>query len=289
MEHPGEAAVQRRAGVPRAGTWGSARARPEIPEVAADFLSRQRLLVVAAADTHGRMWAGALTGPEGFAQALDERRIMVGALPGPGDPLAGAFASEHEIGMIAIEPATRRRMRVNGTAHAAGAGLLVHTEQVYSNCPKYIQARTIIPGPAVTSPAARTSNTLSGRQQEWISEADTFFVATHAEGLGADASHRGGNPGFVTVLDERHLAWPDYVGNSMYMTLGNLELDPACGLLFPDWDTGDALHVTGRARVEWGAERTVRFEVDGVVEVTAASPLRWEFGGYSRHNPPIPT
>lgn len=257
--------------------------------MAADFLRRRRLLVIGAADAHGRMWAGALTGPEGFAEPLDERRIMVGALPGPGDPLEGAFETEHEIGMIAIEPATRRRMRVNGTAHAAGAGLLVHTDQVYANCPKYIQARTIIPGPGGAAHVARTAraaDALDARQREWITRADTFFVATHAEELGADVSHRGGNPGFVTVADERHLAWPDYVGNSMYMTLGNLELDPACGLLFLDWDSGDALHVTGRARVEWGTERVVRFEVDGVLEITGATPLRWEFGGYSKHNPP---
>ncbi|MFE3451644.1 pyridoxamine 5'-phosphate oxidase family protein [Nonomuraea sp. NPDC059194] len=285
MEHRGETAVQRMAGVPRAGAWGSARVRPEIPDAAADFLRHQRMLVIGATDTRGRMWAGALTGPEGFAQSLDERRVMIGALPGPGDPLEGAFESERELGVIAIEPATRRRMRVNGTAHAAGAGLLVHTDQVYSNCPKYIQARTIVPGPGHVSPVARSTDVLDARQREWISRADTFFVATHAEGLGADVSHRGGNPGFVTVSGERHLAWPDYVGNMMFMTLGNLELDPACGLLFLDYNSGDALHLTGRARVKWGSERSVGFEVDGVVEITGASPLRWEFGDYSKHNP----
>ncbi len=271
----------------RPGTWGSVRVRPEIPDVAADFLRRRRLLVAAAADDRGRMWAGLLTGPEGFAEPLDERYIMIGALPASGDPLEGLFETEREIGLIAVEPATRRRMRVNGTAHVAGAGLLVHTDQVYANCPKYIQARTILPGPGRAAPVARAADTLGERHREWISRADTFFVATRAQGLGADVSHRGGNPGFVAVADERHLAWPDYVGNSMYMTLGNLELDPACGLLFLDWDSGDALHVTGTARVEWEPERTVRFEVDGVVEVTGASPLRWEFGGYSKHNPPV--
>ena len=79
---------------------------------------------------------------------------------------------------------------------------------------------------------------LSPDQRAWITAADTFFVATHAAGLGADVSHRGGHPGFVSVTDEGRLTWPDYPGNSMYMTLGNLELEPRAGLLFLDWDRG---------------------------------------------------
>lgn len=119
-------------------------------------------------------------------------------------------------------------------------------------------------------------------------------AATGRPGLGADASHRGGNPGFVTVTGSRTLTWPDYAGNAMYMTLGNLELEPRCGLLFLGWDDGHALHLTGRARVDWdperaasvpGAQRLIDFEVDQAIEVSGAIPQRWSFGGYSRFNP----
>ncbi|MBG0827882.1 pyridoxamine 5'-phosphate oxidase family protein [Planomonospora sp. ID67723] len=316
MTHAGEVAVQRRAGVRRAGELGSARTRPEIPEVAGEFLRAQRMLVVGAADASGRVWASTLTGPAGFARPYGERTVVIDALPGAHDPLAGVFGGPgqrapgpagtggghgkgsapgtgggHEIGMLAIEPATRRRMRVNGRARRDGDRLVVRTEQVYANCPKYIQTRTITEELVPANVRARTGEVLTAGQRARIERADTFFVATRAEGLGADVSHRGGTPGFVRVLGERRLVWPEYAGNMMYMTLGNLELDERCGLLFPDWESGDALHLTGRARVDWdprgvpGAERLVGFDVDGVVHVGGAIPLRWTFGDYSRHNP----
>ncbi|MGV9774361.1 pyridoxamine 5'-phosphate oxidase family protein [Streptosporangium sp. NPDC003464] len=290
MRHAGELAVQRRAGV-RPGAWGSASARPEIPAVAAEFLRRQRMLLIGAADREGLLWASPLTGAAGFAEAVDERTVVIEAVPGDHDPLAGLTAGE--IGMLAVEPQTRRRMRINGTVRRDGGRLIVHTEQTYANCPKYIQTRDISDGPAGPPATVSTTEALTGGHRAWIESADTFFVATRAAGLGADLSHRGGNPGFVRVVDERRLVWPDYVGNSMYMTLGNLELDDSCGLLFLGWDSGEALHLTGRARVDWdprdvpGAQRLVEFEVDRAVHVRGASPLRWRLDGYSRFNPPL--
>ncbi|ACZ84221.1 pyridoxamine 5'-phosphate oxidase family protein [Streptosporangium roseum] len=291
MRHAGELAVQRRAGV-RAGAWGSASARPEIPAAAAEFLARQRMLLIGAGDRDGRLWASALTGAAGFAEAVDERTIVIDAVLGEHDPLAGLTGGE--IGILAIEPRTRRRMRVNGTVRRDGGRLTVHAEQTYANCPKYIQRRDISDEPATGSPAtASATGTLTAGHRAWIESADTFFVATRAPGLGADLSHRGGNPGFVRVTGGGRLVWPDYAGNSMYMTLGNLELDESCGLLFLGWESGEALHLTGRARVGWdpgdvpGAQRLVEFEVDQAVHVRGASPLRWTFDGYSRFNPPV--
>ncbi|WP_329090158.1 MULTISPECIES: pyridoxamine 5'-phosphate oxidase family protein [unclassified Streptosporangium] len=318
MEHAGEFAVQRRAGV-RAVALGSARTRPEIPAVAAEFLGRQRMLLIGATGRDGLLWASALTGPEGFAEAVDERTVVIDAVPGEHDPLAGL--NDGQVGMLAIEPMSRRRMRVNGTVRREGGRMVVRTEQAYANCPKYIQAREVVaeptepatpapsgpadsPGPPRSSGATgapgflgsadfSSATTFDDGDRAWIEGADTFFVATSAPGLGADLSHRGGNPGFVRVVDDRRLVWPDYIGNSMYMTLGNLELDDGCGLLFLDWEGGDALHLTGRAHVDWdpgnipGAQRLVRFEVDKIVRIRGASPLRWRLAEYSRHNPPV--
>ncbi|GIH89530.1 pyridoxamine 5'-phosphate oxidase family protein [Planobispora siamensis] len=310
MRHEGEVAVQRRAGVPRAGELGSVRTRPEIPPVAGEFLRAQRMLVAGAADASGRVWAGSLTGPAGFAEPLDERTVVIDALPGPHDPLAGLFGAAaqdgghsghdwhgghdwHDVGMLAIDPATRRRMRINGRARREGDRLVVRTEQVYANCPKYIRSRTPGADAAPVPGGAHVSGELTAEQRAWIDGADTFFIATRAGGLGADVSHRGGNPGFVRTAGARRLVWPEYVGNSMYMTLGNLELDERCGLLFLGWDSGDALHLTGRARVDWdpggvpGAERLVGFDVEEIVHIRGAVPLRWASGDHSRHNPPV--
>ncbi|SEH02793.1 hypothetical protein SAMN05444920_13015 [Nonomuraea solani] len=283
--HPGEVAVQRRLGV-RQEDHGSSRTRPEIPEVAAAFLRAQRLIVTGAADDLGRVWAGALTGPAGFAAPEDDRTIVLHALPAAGDPLHGLFTRERDLGLLAIEAHTRRRMRVNGTAVQAGDSLVVWTEQVYANCPKYIQTRE--PTSAAGPPAGLGRGTeLTERHRDWIGAADTFFIATRAEGHGADVSHRGGNPGFVRVTGPRTLEFADYPGNAMYMTLGNLELDPAAGLLFADWERGETLQLTGRARVEWGDPRVVRFELDECVHLSGTVPAGWTAPGYHRFNPPV--
>jgi predicted pyridoxine 5'-phosphate oxidase superfamily flavin-nucleotide-binding protein len=295
MFHAGERSAQRRAGLLPDDVRGSAAVGAAIPPVAAQFLGQQRMLVIGAADEAGAVWASLLTGPAGTVATLGARTIVAHTLPGAGDPLAGAFDTERDIGMLALDPARRRRVRVNGKARRAGRGLVVHTEQVYANCAKYIQERHLVTGGA-NVPAGPVSVTtgLDAGQQGWIAEADTFFVATHAAGVGSDTSHRGGNPGFVKVAGSRRLSWPDYVGNSMYMTLGNLELDPRCGLLFLDWERGHTLQLTGRASLDWdprraatvpGAQRHIDFHVDKVVQIAGGNPQRWSLGSYSRFNP----
>lgn len=294
MIHEGERAVQRRAGLTVDGR-GSAGVNAAIPSVAAEFLSQQRMVVIGAADDAGEVWAGVLTGSPGFIAATGDRTIVAQALPAADDPLAGRFDAERDIGMLAIEPASRKRMRINGRARRDGDRLVIHTEQVYANCPKYIQTRTLIEDDV--APASRTAlvtRKLTREQHRWITAADTFFIATHAVGFGTDTSHRGGNPGFVTATGGLRLTWPDYVGNSMYMTLGNLELDPHCGLVFLDWEGSHTLQLTGRARVDWdpdrtaavpGAQRLVDFDVERVVQIAGASSQRWSFGEYFRFNP----
>jgi predicted pyridoxine 5'-phosphate oxidase superfamily flavin-nucleotide-binding protein len=293
MYHEGEQTVRRRAGV-FFEDWGSAGVNGTIPPVAGQFLTEQRMVVIGAADDDGTVWAGPLAGPAGFITPSGDRTIVSDRLPTTGDPLAGLFETERELGMLAIEPASRRRMRANGRAHRDGDRLVIHTDQVYGNCPKYIQTRAVVEGatPLVPGTPARSTE-LTGAQQNWIADADTVFVATQVPGLGADVSHRGGNPGFLGVSGTR-LTWPDYTGNAMFMTLGNLELNPRCGLLFLDWEDGHALYLTGQAYVDWdqdraaqvaGAERLIDFNVEQVVQIDGAVPLRWSFGKYSRFNP----
>jgi len=282
MRHDGELAVQRRTGILK--PIGSARIGATIPRGFDDFLSDQPFVILGAGTE--AVWATVLTGDPGFARIVDERTVVIDAVPGPEDPLFGHLNAEQEVGLLAIEPETRRRIRLNGKARSTGDGLVLRTDQAYGNCPKYIQQRVITASHDASGAGRRTydGTALTTTQRDRIAGADTFFIASAAAGLGVDASHRGGPPGFVRVLDERRLAWPDYVGNSMFMTLGNLELNPAAGLLFVDWDRGDTLHLTGRATVDWdparaatmpGAQRVVDFEVDRVVQLDGASPLRW--------------
>lgn len=298
--HTGEVAVQERAGLRQYAEMSLGAIGSTVPDIAAEFLLQQPMVVLGAADEAGRMWATVLAGEPGFLRAVNPITLTVDALPAPDDPLAGVLAASTRVGMIAIEPANRRRMRINGLAHPARNGLQVDLHQVIANCPKYIQKRdfTLLPPEEQAPRSATTGTALTADQQRAVSEADTFFVATASPEGDADASHRGGGTGFVQVLSPTHLRWPDYVGNSMFLTLGNLALNPAAGLVFPDWRTGTLLHVTGSAHTDWdadaaaqvpGAQRLVDFHVGEVREVRGAVPLRWTDPVFSRFNPPMPT
>lgn len=287
--HAGEIAVQQRVGA----SSGAAVYR-SIPEIAADFLVTRPALVIAGRDEEGRLWATMLTGIPGFMQAPGPDVITVLARPRPDDPLAPLIAAGGDVGAILWDH--HGRMRVNGLLEPRDGGFAIHTVQVYSNCGRYIAERHPVDEavvPAQPEPAVG-SDALSAAQIATIRDADTFFIgSSHPDGP-ADASHRGGNPGFVLVDSPTTLRWPDYNGNRMFMTLGNIEVNPSVGLLFPDWETGGLLQLTGRARIDWdpaaaaglaGAERVVDFAVDAVRETVHALPTHWSLARLSRYNP----
>ena len=110
----------------------------------------------------------------------------------------------------------------------------------------------------------------------------TSAPAPEAE-AGADASHRGGRPGFVRVEAADRLSFADYPGNAMFNTLGNLVAWPRLALLFVDFESGDLLEVGGRATV--GPQQTVEVRVEEVREAAGSLPLRYELVEYS---PAIP-
>jgi uncharacterized protein len=284
--HDGELAVQQRAGHVLAG-----RIKNTIPAIAARFLTEQGFCVVAGRDGAGRMWTSMVCGPAGFMSADDDRTMRVRAAPLPQDPLHELLTTGGDVGTIVMD--SRRRMRVNGVVTPTSDGFTVHTEQVFSNCGRYISDRdgTLLgPRPA----RVRSGTELSSDQMDLVRGADTFFIGTcHPEGA-ADASHRGGNPGFVQVDSPDSLRWPDYDGNAMFMTLGNLALDSRVGLLFLDWAEGTLLHLSGRAFIDWdpqsaatlpGALRVVRMRVDAVQQTEHAVPMRWTPPVLSRFNP----
>jgi predicted pyridoxine 5'-phosphate oxidase superfamily flavin-nucleotide-binding protein len=226
-------------------------------------------------------------------RVIDGETIAIDAFPVAGDPLHEALTRPARIGMIALQPQRRRRMRVNGSATPKQAGLLITVDQVYSNCPKYISRRQIESyRPDIDLPAPLHGTELDARQRGLIAAADAFFVATADTDGNADASHRGGNPGFLQVLSPTRLRWPDYQGNSMFMTLGNIAVNPRCGILIPDWATGATLHLTGTAELSWasetftaGAQCSIDFTITEVVELPGPGPLRWGQAELSPVNP----
>ncbi len=292
--HRGEQALQREAGTrERLLQAGPRIVASRVHASHREFFARLPFVVVGAADEGGQPWASLLfgEGPDGLVDSPDDTTLRLRALPPVADPLRTLLRPRSWVGLLGIELPTRRRNRANGrVVDIDERGLTVRVEQSFGNCPKYIQSRERVDAWEVSAPkSAREDVRLDAEAARRVRGADTLFIASRAaEGLaggGADVSHRGGLPGFVRVADDgRSLAWSELPGNGYFNTLGNLLLEPRAGLVFPDFASGDLLHVAGRARIVGdaavagrvdGAQPAVVLDIERVVWRPAAMPLRW--------------
>ncbi len=86
-------------------------------------------------------------------------------------------------------------------------------------------------------------------ERAFIESRDMFFLATVDQSGQPTCSYKGGDPGFVTVVDATTLAFPIYDGNGMFLSLGNMQATAGVGLLFIDFETPHRLRVQGRASI----------------------------------------
>jgi hypothetical protein len=292
--HEGEQQVQARLGVRDIESWAQKIVRPHLPDEHRAFHTGLPFLIAGARDTRGRPWATLLCGPEGFVRSPDPGSLRIDARPVTGDALEGALTPGADLGLLGIELATRRRNRVNGRIGEGGETLVFQVEQSFGNCPQYIHEREWRRVADEPAGAPERGTHLDPDQRLWVEMADTLFIATGYRGsgesptYGMDASHRGGDPGFVTVESDTRVSFPDYAGNNHFNTIGNLMLDPRMGLLFVDFSTGGMLQLTGRAELTWegpalerlpGARRVVTMDIEEIVELPAALSLRWSDAG----------
>lgn len=275
--HDGELAVQRRAGVEAEAARLSRMLEPAgLGSGIAGFLAERTFAALTGRDAGGRLWISPLTGPPGFLRVTSLTTLEVGTAIALSDPLHGLPAGQ-QVGLVIAEFAARRRVRINGTLTQADEGrLVIDVEQAYGNCPQYIQQRILVPASLGQADAqqARHGQALSPEDIALIRGADTFFLGTSHPERGSDASHRGGAPGFVRA-DRDQLWWPDYPGNNLFNSFGNLAVNPEAALLFLDFTTGRTLQLTGTAEIDWsqpghpgddgGTGRRVRFTLQHLV------------------------
>jgi predicted pyridoxine 5'-phosphate oxidase superfamily flavin-nucleotide-binding protein len=89
----------------------------------------------------------------------------------------------------------------------------------------------------------------SAEDRVFIESRNLFFLATADAAGQPDVSYKGGDAGFVRVTADDELAFPSYDGNGMFRSLGNVQVNPAVGLLFIDFERPNRLRVNGRARI----------------------------------------
>lgn len=235
------------------------------------------------------------------------------------------------ISALSIDLATRDRVKLMGRLAAggiddddadkepghwllaegvAGVHLLMNVQESLGNCPKYLNKKAI--RPHAPSPRAFPPGDMLPLPQaalDLLDRADLFFLSS-TDGTSMDTNHRGGPPGFVRVLTNNNnnddnddtgahgvsIVYPEYSGNRLYQTLGNLHVRPLVGLCVPDFATGDVLYLSGEARILVGDDaarllpRTklaVRVRVAAARLVRDGLPFRGDVVDYSPYNPPV--
>lgn len=250
---------------------------------AAHMLQIAPLLALGTIDDKGRPWSSIIGGESGLAQPLGNSLVGIRSVVSQIDPVIDILTSGKAeakvdedvrkgkmVSGLTIDMEARRRVKLYGRmithsmtkldsldsteseSMAGFAQLVMKIEQSLGNCPKYINCKKI--RPALPKPKILTDSIpLSSQALSLVAKADTIFVSSSDHQKDMDTNIRGGPPGFVRVEtnDETStvLVWPEYSGNNLYQTLGNLQVSHRAGLVFPDFETGDVLYVTGDAEV----------------------------------------
>lgn len=277
----GEKKMQRLMHVPPQDNPTSTMLTPQ----ASFMLQHAPLLAFGTLDPELRPWTALWGGEKGFSEPLGGGFIGTRTLvDGQNDPVVQALVGDAEgeevlqakdggklISGLAIDLVTRKRVKlagkmVAGTVKKIGVTfeqdatkpdgapetqdqiqLVTMVEQSMGNCPKYLNQYEISPAP-ISSKLLFHGSELTNAGKEIIAQADMFFLTTSSD-TDMDTNHRGGPPGFVRILSSRQIIYPEYSGNRLYQSLGNLQTNPRIGLTFPNYMTGEVLYITGMAKI----------------------------------------
>ena len=301
--HEGELEVQSLAGESQMAKRNGVLIADRIIGGARSLLQQQSMVVFASQDRGNNLWSSIVFGRPGFMRSEDGYAVdfdLSNVALQEKDPLWANIEVNSSAGMLVIDLATRRRIRINGLlSRPRENSLRLSVQEAYPNCPKYITRRQFqfktVSTELTESLPDPTGATLGPDQQGTLTRADVLFVATAHPTRGTDASHRGGASGFIEVLDDRTLRIPDYSGNSMFNTLGNLRVNARAGIVVPDFERGRTLQLTGTAETLWnqddpadrtgGTHRFLAFRITHWLELPLPAGVKTEFLDYSPYNP----
>ena len=268
------------------------------------FLAAQSFAVMSNVDLNsGFVWVTPLFGKEGDLTAVSENEIVISGNCIPENDMLNFVESGSPLSLLGIDLKRRIRHRINGLALVSDerdeSRLHFQVKEYSPNCPKYINRREIIYDANNAQPINRNAKReertkLTDADQAFIQLMDTLWIGSYAPGIGADCNHRGGKPGFIRVTSPSTIEWPEYRGNGMFFTSGNLESHDRAGVTLVDFDTGSMIQMTGRAVVDWnhdgryeGASRAMVFHIEHLVRTDNVTSHRWERLDYSPYNPTV--
>lgn len=270
---------------------------PEMTDQHRVFFGQLPFLVLGGLNAESWPIASVLFGAPGFVETPDSNTMIVNSRFLDEDPLSELLQKGDPVGLLGIEPPTRRSNRANGVVvDRQPAQITIKIVQAYGNCPQYIEARDFDIVRSLSEPQSKGVShftELDAETTELIRRADRFYVASQNdredkyEAGGLDVSHLGGLPGFVKV-DGNTLTIPDFPGNYAFKTMGNFAVHPTAGLLFLDDQTQDLIQLWGNVELQLdlteelrtvpGARRSWKFTLKRGIRHLATSPLKWGLG-----------
>ena len=266
------------------------------------FIERQINVLCSTIDSELQVWVSLVTGTPGFVEVVNPYLISIDlnlVTSDTQDLLYSNISEQSPIGILFIEFSTRRRYRVNGISSINKQTIDINVEEAYPNCPKYIQQRIAHNEDVSIKPGSeRTTGKYFNEQvKNMLLKADTLFIGSQSKEGRMDVSHRGGKPGFVELIDNENIRIPDYKGNSLFNTWGNLLQNVNSGLLFIDFEKRIVLQMTGKSELllnqnsqvdmdkSGGTGRFLAFKVSSWIITTNQHSINWELIDYSHFNP----
>ena len=209
----------------------------------AEFSRMADMILLATPDGDGDLRFATVSGAAPLVEVLGERGLRIAelslALQSDGAPAGG----------LAINLSQRRRARINGRLVRSEYGWVLEAAEVFTNCRKYIAPSVALEEGRVSGPT--TVEPLSC-DESWLVDllgrAETSFLASVSPEGQPDVSHRGGAPGFLRLDGSSGvITWPEYVGDGMFKTAGNIRATGKATLLVLDLVSGDAAELIGEA------------------------------------------
>ncbi|OEK07410.1 hypothetical protein A8C32_18430 [Flavivirga aquatica] len=300
--HKGELKIQEKFGEQKIADRAGRMINNAIIPGASAFIENQNSCIISSMDINNNVWISLLVGEIGFVEVPDLTNLFFRSkkiTSSDTDIFYDNIKENPNVGSLFIEFSSRRRYRINGKVITNAIGIGLNIEEAYPNCPKYIQRRLSAVSKILeaNAPSIKSGESLSQLHIDWITKSDTLFVGTVDSTNSLDASHRGGKEGFVEVLDDNTLKIPDYKGNKMYNTLGNILENKNAGLLFIDFEKKRTLQLTGKAELLFdqtteadhlkttGTGRYWLFKTKAWIQTDNHHQMEWEFLDASPLNP----
>lgn len=297
----GQLALQKITGEEEIAQGRLAMIQPSIHERSIPFIEKQIFAFLGSEDADGNIWLSLLIGERGFISVPNLQEVNIDlskVVTSKDDIFFTNIKTNPTVGMLFHQAAKRARYKAWSKASVQENQLSFDIKMGYKSCPKHIQKERIeLPEESqALTPEFIKGNKLGQSEKDWITNAHTFFVSSQTKQGDIDSAHRGGDPGFIEILDDGQLRIPDYFGNSIYSTLGNIYVNPKAALLFVDYEKGEALQLSGTAALQFDQNsesdlyrsgetgRFWTFETKRWIHTRNHHQVNAEFVDFSRYN-----